>query len=177
MVPDDGKEKKKYRYTGDYYIFDINRGEKKKIFIKNAVFCILYILLFILAGLVNNDGSRSLFIAVPYAFLYLPYVYLVMGTLSVRGMGERMEFIAYDKSLGRMKRSCTGILVIASYLCIADGIYAAGWGGEISLTHEIAFLCICILAFSGAAFQNAYLQKLRKKVIICRHDNEVPIGK
>lgn len=174
---DNGKEKKIYRYTGDYYIFDINYVEKKKIFIKNAMFCVLYILLFILAGLVNNDGSRSLLIAVPYAFLYIPYVYLVMGTFSSLQMSEKMEFVGYDRSLGRMKRSCMGILSILLYLCIADAVYITGWGGKIALAHEIVFLFICILAFFGTAVQNAYLQKMRKKVIICRHDNEVPIGK
>lgn len=177
LKEDDGKESKTYRYTGKYYIFDIKSEEKKKIFIKNAIFSILYLLLFILAGLVNNDGSRSIFVAVPYVFLYLPYVYLVTGTFMTLKISEKMEFAVYDKSLAGTRRSCIGIMFISLYLCLADSVYILINSGQILIVREAVFLCIQILVFFGTVLQNNYLQKLQKKVIICKHDNEVPIGK
>lgn len=174
---EDGKEEKKYRYIGDYYVFSMDVDKKKKIFIKNAAFAILYFLLIFLSGLLNNDGSRNFFIAIPYAFLFLPAVYLLISTFSVLKMEQKMERVVYDKALGRMYRSCIGIMVISLYLCITDSVFLltnVNKERQLQIVREVVFLFanIGILCFSF--LQKKYLQNLKKKVMICKYNNEVP---
>lgn len=176
-VGESGKEQNKYHYTGKYYVSAYIRDKKKKIFIKNAVFDFLYLLLFILCGLLNNVGNRNFFIVVPYAFLFLPIVYLSIGTFSSLKMKEKMERVTYDGAIGRMYRSCMGILGISLYLCIADIICITMSFMDkkpLSVVHEVVFLFACILMFTCSVIQKKYLQNLKKKVMISEYDNEVP---
>lgn len=173
----DGKQNKVFRYTGDYYMLSMDSKDKYKIFINNVCFCFFYIVLFLAAGLVNNSGSRNFFIAVPYAFLFLPIAYLIIGTFSLRNISEKMERVTYDKSFGRMKRSCMGIIFLSLYLCIADLFLIIINKSYINNMQEIVFLCINIVLFSCAIIHKNYLHKLQKRVIICKHDDGVPIDK
>lgn len=151
--------------------------DKYKIFINNIIFCFVCLALFLAAGLVNNSGNRNFFIAVPYAFLFLPIVYLIIGTFSLRNISEKMERVTYDKSIGRMKRSCTGIIFLSSYLCIADFIFIFINKKQINIMQEVVFLCVNIVLFTCIMIHNKYLHKLKKRVIICRHDDGVPVDK
>lgn len=173
----DGKEDEKILYEGDYYTFSIDAKEKKRVFISFLLADSLYILFFILSGLLNNDGSRSIFIVVPYVFLFLPIVYLTMGTFSFLNIKEKMERVTYDKALGRMDRSSIGILCISLYLCIADGIFIVLNRTQIALGRENAFLCINIIMLVCIYIQNKYLQKMKKRVMIIRRENGVPTEK
>lgn len=162
-------KERKYHYTGDYYSFPIESIGKNKIFIKNLFFLIAYFLLFILSGLLNNVGSRNFFIALPYVFLFLPIAYLSMGTFSVLRMEEKMERVVYDKSLGRMYRSCIGIVGISLYLWIADAIcffMHFRRGTELIILDEAVFLFGFIAIFCTSIFHKKYLQNLKKKVMI-----------
>lgn len=167
------------RYVGDIYEFPLENGDKKELFIKSLIFAVLYLLLIILAGLVNNAGSRKLYIAVPYAFLFFPYAYLTMGTFSIRMLSPQMEKVCYDRSIGRMFRSCAGLLGLSFYLIVADIICLLLSGGEETLhaKAEAVFLCACIAVFAIASVQICGLHKCKKKVMILKHNEEVPIGK
>ncbi len=172
-----GKEEKRYRYAGDYYLFPGAEAEKKKIFIKNFIFVLLYFLLIITAGLLDNEGSRNFFIAVPYAFLFLPGVYLSLGTAASLKLDEKMQRSVYDKALGRMYRSCIGIMVISLYLCIADSILIflnIGGKNDFLIVREVVFLFDNIAIFCLSFIQKKYLQNLKKRVMIGKYNNEVP---
>lgn len=172
------KNGKELRYVGDIYVLP-QKTVKRRIVLKNFLFCILYLLLIILAGLVNNIGSRNPFIALPYAFLFLPYAYMVMGSFSSLQLKERMERPAYDRSVGRIFRSCVGILCISLYLVPADIIllFLTEEKKTVRAVDEAVFLCACAAVLAVSFLQMCDLQKWKKKVMLWKHEEEVPIGK
>ncbi len=171
------KEEKRYRYAGDYYLFPGAEAEKKKIFIKNSVFVLLYFLLIITAGMLDNEGSRNFFIAVPYVFLFLPAVYLSLGTVASLKLNEKMERPVYDRALGRMYRNCIGIMSVSLYLCMADSIFIFlrfRGGEDFLVVREVVFLFENIAIFCLSFIQKKYLQNLKKGVMIGEYNSEVP---
>lgn len=157
---------RKLVYTGDYYHIELHPGERNRILLTHIFLTISGFLLLILAGLINNSGSRNFFIAVPYAFLYFPYVYLFMTFPSFLHWGEQMKREAYDRSVGRTNRCQNGIICVTAYLSAAV-IFHTLWKGmkELDLLNFVFLLIILIIGIITLCHKK-YLYNLRKRFMI-----------
>lgn len=167
-------EDHQYKYMGDYYDLPLAEGEKNKILIHHFIFLLCIISLLLLGGLLNNRGSRSFFLMVPYAFLFLPAVYLAMGIFYFRQVESRMELAAYDKSIARMIRCYRGLFYLSLYLCAGDALFLIQGGAGEELVPEIVFLFICFLLFVISLKQGMGMKHLAQRVVIQKKQGESP---
>ena len=59
-------------YTGYYYILPFSEKEKKKTNWINMAFAAILLVLQVVAGMVNQDSSRTFWVLYPYLFTFLP---------------------------------------------------------------------------------------------------------
>lgn len=142
----DKKNKKKHTviYTGDYYEVKNEKGKRENFLISAAVFLMLHFM----AGFLNTSSSRVFYVTLPYAILFFPGVYFIMGAFRFWRTGQKLEIPTYEKSIVRMRRSINGLLWGLGYLIIAEiifqvnGLYQKELARE-EFLWEMVFLIIC----------------------------------
>lgn len=157
-------------YQGDYYQLDITKQDKYKIVTVHLIFTLVQLGLMIFAGLRNNPGSRNFFIAVPYAFLFFPTVYLLMTVSSFLKLAQRMESVVYDKAFGRSSRCLAATILITFYITVVDFVWFYRLA-QAEKSMEFAYLSAMLLLFIFSWAHRKYLQSWKKKVIICKKEN------
>ncbi|PXV96109.1 hypothetical protein C8E03_101742 [Lachnotalea glycerini] len=157
-VTDDGKIVRKVKYVGDYYEYRLDEKEYRKM--RGILFgtVILDLILFVLAGLLNSDGSFQFYILLPYMFSLLPMIFLLWGYISIPKKKKIMEYSIYDKSFLRVKFSLVGILAAGTVTTLSDIIYIVSSKNKIHLLNEIGFcifnLIIVILSMTVLFYHN-----------------------
>ena len=147
-----GENNKKIRnviYTGDYYKITKEKTARKVFFISAVFFMALHFA----AGLLNTPSSRVFYVVLPYAILFFPGIYFVMGAFTFNRAPEKMEFPTYENSIVRIRRSLRGMIWGLGYLMIAETIFMvirmaqSGLKGHEWL-REGGFLVICAVNFA-----------------------------
>ena len=115
-----GKVKEEVEYIGNYYISQLSIKElrKRKIYYLALSLCSIIILTII--GILDTPGSRIFYVALPYSCLFLPSVFSLIGTIRFLFVGEKIEFIDYDKTRNRVRKSTIGIIMISLLIVIGD---------------------------------------------------------
>ncbi len=138
------KKKRAVIYTGDYYEIKNETGKREWFLCSAAAFFALHAA----AGFLNTASSRIFYVTLPYAILFFPGLYFIMGAFRFCHAGEKMELPAYEKSIVRMRRSVRGLLFGLGYLIAAElffqgnGLYRQELTKQ-ELLWEIVFLIIC----------------------------------
>lgn len=137
-----------YRYIGKYFTLPMNEVQKKKAGWWNLVFVGLIFAAVVAAGLVNQDSSRTLWIAIPYFCLFLPVAYMGIGAVSFWQVPLRMEHSAYENSLMQMRRSCKGVILLDIINMFLVGIYLVIHRNHgVQTGREICYLACLFLIF------------------------------
>ena len=148
-------------YTGDYYILKISESEKKKTKLWNFAFSIGIFSFLIIAGLLNQDSSRTAWIVFPYLMIYIPSAYLMRGSIAYVTMPKRMQKIQFDNSIARMKHSGIGILILTLISMCLDILYMflhyknINWGRE-SLYFLAHVLILALTFLFGKYYDKKY---------------------
>lgn len=147
-----------YRYVGKFYTLPMDEKGKKKSSRINCIFVLLIAAAEILAGLLNADSSRILWIMIPYIGLFLPTAYMAMGAGAFVTVPLRMEHSAYENSLLRMKRSCIGIMILAGINGALDGLYIMlNLKQGIHIRVEVCYIgCMLGIVAAGVLFGIVY---------------------
>ena len=103
----------------DYYKITKEKTARKVFFISAVFFMALHFA----AGLLNTPSSRVFYVVLPYAILFFPGIYFVMGAFTFNRAPEKMEFPTYEKSIVRIRRSLRGMIWGLGYLMIAETIF------------------------------------------------------
>lgn len=138
-------------YTGDYYILPFNKEEKRKTNLANTGFTAVLMAIQIVAGIVNQDSSRTFWIVYPYLFIFLPLGYLLLGVVSYFGDPLRMQKAQYETGIARIRRSLCGASVLAAGSGLLTMVYMVLHRGDIHLGKELLYL-LCHCLFLTAAF-------------------------
>ena len=115
--------KEKYKNDNRYYKLDINETEKRHVNLMNWVYFFGMFCFWLLAGLVNQDSSRTFYVLFPYYFIFLPIIYFGYGAFNFSGLSSNMDGVAYDGSIRRMHRSGLGIIIWTGINILLDIIY------------------------------------------------------
>ncbi len=156
--------KKKYKEDNRYYKLDINETEKKKANRWNLIYFAGMFCFWLLAGLVNQDSSRTFYVLFPYYFIFLPIIYFGYGVLNFWTLSSDMDGVAYDGSIRRMHRSGLGIIIWTGINVLLDIIYiilnfqTANIGKEI--IYCIFLIGIIVVGFFFAKFYDKTYAKL-----------------
>lgn len=156
-----GRIKQVAEYMGKYYICQLD--EKKLIRYK------IYYLILILCsgataigvGFLNHPGSRVVYVALPYVSLFLPIAFNLMGTIGFMYSDKRLEWVTYDKTKIRIRRSTICQIALSCMTCLGNIVFTLLKGSKDTLLINLAFTggILIILALSIASL------KLQQRVI------------
>ncbi len=110
-------------YTGKYYRMNVSDEKRKKVGISYLAIQVAYVVAFLLMGMLDTDGSRKVYIVLPYMFLFLPIYYGLLGTLKLLRAKSEMVFAEYDQSILRIKKSTTGMMILSLAVAVGEVFY------------------------------------------------------
>jgi hypothetical protein len=156
--------KKNIQNDNRFYKLDINEIEKKKSNRMNWCYFAGMLFFWVMAGLVNQDSSRTFYVLFPYYFIFLPIIYFGYGVLNLSGLSNVMDGVAYDGSIRRMHRSGLGIIIWTGINVLLDIIYiiinfkTANIGKEI--LYCLPLIGIIVVGFFFARYYDRNYAKL-----------------
>lgn len=159
--------KNKYKDDNRFYKLEINETEKKKVNKMNWMYFFGMFCFWLLAGLVNQDSSRTFYVLFPYYFIFLPIIYFGYGALNFSGISSNMDGVAYDSSIRRMHRSGLGIIVWTGINVLLDIIYMILNFQTTNVWKEMIY-CIALIGIIvvGFGFAKFYDRNYATKVFI-----------
>ncbi len=124
---------------------------------KNSLICIVYslceLLIFVLAGLINQDSSRTFWIVFPYLFLFLPITFQLLGAINLILSDDIMAEKSFNNSLGRIKTSARLLIVLSVLNLVLDIVFILFHFGQIAISSEIIYLvCIVLIIIASIVF-------------------------
>ncbi len=156
--------KNKYKDDNRYYKLDINETDMKKVKRYNLIYFVGMFLFWLLAGLVNQDSSRTFYVLFPYYFIFLPIIYFGYGALNFWGLSANMDGVAYDGSVRRMHRSGLGIIIWTGINVLLDIIYIIVNFQTANVLKEVIYISllagIVIIGILYGKFYDRYLVKM-----------------
>jgi hypothetical protein len=155
-----GKSKQTAEYIGKYYICRLDETvlRRFKLYFLTLALCSGATAIGI--GFLNNPGSRIFYVALPYASLFLPVMYSILGALGFITKGNKLEQAAYDKTRKRIYRSTVWQIILSSAAFAGDLIFIIIKKDRDIFLREAAFAgCLLLILVLNIIFI-----KLQKKV-------------
>lgn len=152
-----GRVTDQYIYIGGHYVLPFDEKKKKRTSLIQFGFFAGFAVVLVLTGMVNQPSSRTFWVVYPYLFLYLPVLYLLMGTISYLDCGLRVQMDVYDKSIRRIRHSVWGIIIMAGFASVCDLVYLFLYHGQIELLRELVYLAgLVLMAVLGLGYGVCY---------------------
>lgn len=129
---------KKFKYIGNYKIFDIDEQAYKRFKLANIVFTLVIVLCFFVAGMVNAYAGKCAYVIIPYVFTIFPILYLIMGVIKLTGIKNKFTRKQFDFSIIRIYHSIVALLFLNVFVIVANFImYLANYSD--TNTNDIIF--------------------------------------
>ena len=153
----DGKLRTVTFYEGSYYELPYDEKQFKKNKIVCLIFSVMFLLIYMVAGFINPDSSKTAWVVFPYIFIFLPIAFNILGVVNLFTLKTRMERSGYEESIIRMKNSSLTIMVLAIINILIDIIFIIKNFNKINFVIEISYiLLLLILIITVIAFGKKY---------------------
>ena len=153
----DGKLRAVTYYDGVYYELPYDEKDFKKNKFICLGFGILFLLIYLGAGSLNPDSSRTIWIVLPYFFMFLPLAYNILGVINLFGLKTRMEKVQYEESIIRVKNCSMAVLVMAAINIILDLIFIFLNRADLNFAIQLFYiLLLLMLIIAVIAFGKKY---------------------
>ncbi len=120
----DGRGMKEiYVYTGDYFTAGIQDGQRGRVLAVLVGCCIGCILCFAGAGLIDCDGMRQFYVAMPFAVSLLPLGMMTAGVWRCVREKEPLKREAVDHSWRRVRGMGMFAAIMAGITAAASVVY------------------------------------------------------
>ena len=117
----------------------------------------MFLLIYMVAGFINPDSSKTAWVVFPYIFIFLPIAFNILGVVNLFTLKTRMERSGYEESIIRMKNSSLTIMVLAIINILIDIIFIIKNFNKINFVIEISYiLFLLILIITVIAFGKKY---------------------
>lgn len=137
----DGKHKKEtVVYQGEFYDLQVSSKQKQKTTVCMFAGILLSLLIFVLVGSLNNEGSRIIYIMIPYVCLFLSFYYELTGCFLLSRVKQKMTKLEYQNSLLRLKKSSMSGIILG-FMSILGEILTVFYGDfEFMNQKELIFI-------------------------------------
>ena len=153
--------KKDVIYIGEYYSIQADDLKIQRLRLLYGITMLCLIVLFLIGGLLNNDGSRIFYVIVPYVCSIIPLFYMGLATVQFLRIHSEIQHIFYDLSVIRLKKTGAALIAFSVMTLIGDLIYFFTQFSQINLGMEIVFFGI-VAALGGITF---FYRKLQDQVL------------
>ncbi len=151
----------------DFFILPYGENKKRKGAFINLCFCFIYLLLQVLAGLMNHSSSRTAWIFYPYILLFLPIAYFFAGALAFASIKPDTESTQnaislsrkeWEKSLARCKHSGVALLVLSCANSLLELVYIVLHWNDV-FTKDFLYFGILICMAATCALYGIYFDR------------------
>lgn len=156
-----GKVKKDIEYTGQYFISHQNKAELFKYKLLCLVLIIISFGVLIGLGFLKTSLSRIFYITIPYVCLFLPAFYSLIGAIRLMSSSDKMEHVAYDRSLNRIVKSVAGQIFLCCVTIIGTIYFLVTEKSLEGKQNNIVFF----LAIALVLLINVVLLFVRRKIV------------
>lgn len=144
-ITQDGKVVTEVTYRGDYYEYHLSKEEYKNLRKKILLTTLAIGVLFLFAGTINNKGSFSLYVVLPYLCVLPGLFYLIFGSIRMPKKLEKLNYAIYDQSYLKIKFALVGIIAASITTLVGDTIFIINNFKEIGLARELGFWLIHLM--------------------------------
>lgn len=149
-----------YYYKGNYWQFDLPEESLKRLKVIYCIFAGLLALMYILAGIGHYASGYIIYIALPFAIIFLPLAFAVSDVWKIATGPVKMTVRQYERSVEQLLHSTTAIIIFAAIALIGDVIFLIGGGAGEEYTSEVGFIAYC----AGIIIVSTVFRKLQKKI-------------
>lgn len=114
------------------------------------MFSTVILFLYLIMGMISHPGDRVFYIVYPYLLPIIPFYYLLQSVFSLPKEAMHMEYVCYDTSFLRLKRTLVGIEINIIFLSILDIFYIGRSFSNLQpedLLAEGIFLLLSLIIF------------------------------
>ena len=135
-----------YRYTGVYYMDQLEADIRKKNGLIHLIIGALQIVFILLAASINCMGNRTIYVVIPLECTLLCSLNLCLGAYTFLKTNNRMELKDYEGSYLKMVQSVTIAFflnvgsIIGQIVVLVKGIYEYGLLNEVLLLLVLIFM-------------------------------------
>ena len=151
----------------DFFILPYDEKKKRKGAFINLCFCLIFLLLQIAAGLINQSSSRTAWIYFPYILIFLPIAYFFAGAYSFVAIKSDTESTQnhislsrkeWEKSLARCKHAGSALLVVSCINALLELVYIVLHRNE-NIAKDFLYLGVLILIAAGCVLYGIYFDR------------------
>jgi hypothetical protein len=158
-------------YIGDYYVLPFDEKQKKQTGVYNLLGAGLLLAVQIVAGLLNQDSSRTFWIVYPYLFTFLPLAYMMAGAVRYLEVPLRMQKAHYETSIARIRHSCIGTMVLVGISVALDIVYMLLHRGTFHVGRELVYLGCHVIYLLLAAVYGRYYDRTYGGIVLEKSQN------
>jgi hypothetical protein len=106
--------------------------------------------LYLIMGMIAHPGDRIFYIVYPYLFPIIPFYYLLQSVFSLPKETRHMEYVSYDTSFLRLRRTLVGVEINLTFLIFLDIFYIGRNCSDLqteALFAESIFLFLSLVIF------------------------------
>lgn len=159
-----GREKRTPVYHGKYYDAVLKGTTYASFRAQVYAGLVLIVALQVLIGFINNQGSRQLYVSVPYAIAFFPVMLLVLGAVQMPAELGHLRRDQVEPTFGRMKSSLNFLLIMLAVSFVGEAIFLLFFLHQNPDGLEFAYLGAIGLEIAAAFFLIRLQNKLNLQV-------------
>lgn len=168
VTDEHGREKEETVYRGAYFTVSSDGPSIVQFKRYSLLLLVVFIILHIGGGFLNNRGMYQFYVALPYAIAFFPLIYL---TEAVLRLPKEKQFYRHDevgRSFDRLKTSNTILLALLIVGVLGEVVFLLFFSNGAQLAQELLFLM-----FEGlAVLTMAVIFSMRRKIRVQPHNEK-----
>lgn len=161
---------KNNKYLNDprVYVLAMSDSRKKQSSCVNLAFVLGISAFQLLAGMVNQDSSRTGWVVFLYLFTYLPLIYAFFGVFTYWSAGTTMTCLQYQHGLMRVKKSLLAVLAMDVIGIAFELLYMVLHRNGLHLVPELVYVLlhlphIALVVGYGRYYDRTFASKVKEK--------------
>lgn len=161
---------KNNKYLNDprVYVLEMSDSGKKQSSCVNFAFVLGIAAFQLLAGMVNQDSSRTGWVVFLYLFTYLPLIYAFFGVFTYWSAGTTMTCLQYQHGLMRIKKSLLAVLAMDVIGIAFELLYMVLHRNGLHLVPELVYVLlhlphIALVVGYGRYYDRTFASKVKEK--------------
>lgn len=136
-----------YKYIGEYYRFKLERSSQRKFWIYDFLFAMALWVVFVLTGFVQAEGSRQIYVVLPYSCAFLPLCLMLGDLVKIMVYKDDLTKKQFEGSVVQLRRMTIAIIVLSIVSSIGQVIHIFMNRQALQTFIEIKFLAGCFALF------------------------------
>ncbi len=161
---------KNNKYLNDprVYVLEMSDSGKKQSSCVNFAFVLGIAAFQLLAGMINQDSSRTGWVVFLYLFTYLPLIYAFFGVFTYWSAGTTMTCLQYQHGLMRIKKSLLAVLAMDVIGIAFELLYMVLHRNGMHLVPELVYVLlhlphIALVVGYGRYYDRTFASKVKEK--------------